>query len=268
MKFNKIYIAISILATVLLVACNEYEDTVVPGPTVPADNPEVRFAFGNKMEYELDPANQLAFTLTVVRSNETSALEVPVNVIANPDDDFIIPSAVSFAANQDTASLTITMSASAPTGEALTFEIGFGDQYVNPYLDEYGSFRGEVSIMNWVKYASGSYESMYLGTSWAIDLYRAEGTDKYRFYDLYAEGYNFDFIWDGGDAITPAMELDAESGYYLWYPGLTGILALLDSSPDYTYYYAPADAFQFEAYWFTPTVEDWLDDYFYIEQRY
>ena len=269
MRFNKLYIAISILATVLLVACNEYEDTVVPGPTVPADNPEVRFASSNKAEYELDPAVALSFTLTVVRNNGTAALEVPVNVIANPDDDFVIPGTVSFAAGQDTTTLTIAMSSSAPTGETLTFEIGFGDQYVNPYLDEYGTFSADVAILNWVKYASGTFESMYLGTSWTIDLYRAEGTNKYRFYNLYAEGHNFNFNWDGGKAIVPAMPYDVANELYVFNPGIDGLTALVDPSSSYTFYSADFDYFQFEAYWYSDTQDlSWLDDYFYIEQRY
>ena len=134
----------------MFAACSEDEITREPSPTVSAGNLAVRFASDNNIEFELDPANELSFTLTVIRDNATAAAEVPITVITNTENSFIFPSTVSFPAGEDTVVITITMSASAPTGQVLPFEIAFeGDDYVNPYKMEYSMLYGEVSIVKW-----------------------------------------------------------------------------------------------------------------------
>lgn len=146
MKINKLYTVFFILAAALLVvACSEYEDTVVPSPTVSADNPAVRFYSENPTQFELDP-NDLSFSLTVVRDNGTAAIEVPVNVVADTASIFNVPGTLSFPAGVDTVSLTITVNTSAPQGEDLGLEIAFDDQYTNPYKAEYPSFKTAIFI--------------------------------------------------------------------------------------------------------------------------
>lgn len=148
MKINKLYILLLILATTL-VACNEYEDTVVPGPTVSADNPAVRFIPGNATQYEFDPTGELSFVLKVIRDNPTAALEASLTVVTNTENAFEVPASVSFPAGEDTTTLTITVKPDAPTGVSLPLVISIGDQYANPYKKEYSTYTGKVSLIKW-----------------------------------------------------------------------------------------------------------------------
>lgn len=272
MKISRLYITI-IIATLFFVACDEYEDTVVPSPTVAADNPAARFVSTNATSYELDPAADLSFSLTVVRDNGSNAIEVPVNVITNTENGFVIPSSVSFAAGEDTTTLTIEMSESAPTGQALDFAIAFGEDYVNPYKSEYGSFYGEVSILVWVKYAVGTFESAFFEQSWTQELYNAEGTNKYRFYDLYVPGYNFDFTWDGDEELVPSYDTDGD-GYYIFatgynHPSYGPVTMHIDNNTDWTYYNEESDLFVINASWrVSAGAFGWLDDFYTITERF
>jgi hypothetical protein len=273
MKINKFFIAISILIAATMVACEEYEDVVEPSPVVPADNPAVRFTQDNETSFELDPNADPSFTLTLERSNESAALDVPVTVVVNTENSFNVPGSVSFAAGKKTAELVIEMNAGTPTGVPLTLELKFEDQYVNPYLTEYGYYIGEVSLLKWVKYATGVFTSGFFEQSWDQDLYRAEGTNKYRFYDLFVAGVNYEFEWDGGLAISPGGTPNAsgylvqESGYV--HPTYGMVSSTTDPDTSYTYYDADSDTFVFNRQW---TVADgsfgWLDDYYQITERY
>ena len=157
----------------------------------------------NETRFELVPTDA-NFTLTVKRSVGGSALQVPVTVVVNTENSFIVPESVAFASGETTAELTISMTPNAPTAVPLALELSFGDENVDPYLVEYGRYFGEVSILNWQVYAIGTFTSGYFGTSWEQELYRAEDTDRYRFYDLFAAGYNYEFEWEEGEEeITP-----------------------------------------------------------------
>ena len=149
MKINKLYIAFFILATSLFVACSEYTDTVVPGPTVSADNPAVRFGKSNQIKLELDPSN-LTFAIAVRRSNATAALEVPVTVIADTANVFTVPGTVSFPAGVDSVSLQVAMNSSAPTGVPINLQLTFGDKYINPYITAgYPIYSSQLTVVKW-----------------------------------------------------------------------------------------------------------------------
>lgn len=149
MKINKLYIAFFILATSLFVACSEYTDTVVPGSTVSADNPAVRFGKSNQIKLELDPSN-LTFAIAVRRSNATASLEVPVTVLADTANVFTVPGTVSFPAGVDSVSLKVAMNSSAPTGLPVNLQLTFGDQYINPYKAAgYPIYSSQLTIVKW-----------------------------------------------------------------------------------------------------------------------
>lgn len=145
MKFNKLHIVIFIIVATMLGACSEYEDTVVPSPTVSADNPAVRFYSENPTLFELTPED-LSFSLTVVRDNGTAAIEVPVAVIGDTANIFTVPATVSFPAGEDTTSLIVTVAPTAPQGEVLDLEVAVDEEYSNPYKAEYPWLKTTVFI--------------------------------------------------------------------------------------------------------------------------
>lgn len=273
MKFNKLFIAISVLIAATMVACEEYEDVVEPSPVVSADNPAVRFAEANETSFELDPNEDPRFTLTVMRNNDNGALDVPVTVVVNTENSFNVPASVSFASGEKTAELTVTMNQGAPTGQPLALELKFNDEHVNPYLNEYGHYIGEVSLLKWVKYAAGVFTSGFFEQSWEQDLYRAEGTNKFRFYDLFVAGVNYEFEWDGGLAIAPGGTPDAngylvqESGYV--HPDYGMVSSTTDPDTAYSYYDSDSDTFVFNRQWTVAAGSfGWLDDFYQITERY
>jgi hypothetical protein len=270
MKINKLLIIISLVVTAFIVSCEDYEDKVVPSPTVSEDSPAVRFAADNITEYELEPSIT-DIKVTVIRNGSESAIEVPIIVIENTKNSFDVPATLSFPAGQDTVILSLPINSdNAPLGEEIILGVKFGEEYSNPYLSQYNSFYGKITILNWQLYATGTYTSaIYGNATWEQELYKAQGTEKYRFFDLYAEGYNFNFSWDGGEAITPEGELDAD-GYYIFMPGIShptyGEMTVhVDSDPAYTFYDEEGAYFQIEGKWTVAAGSlGWKDDYFEI----
>ena len=184
----------------MFAACSEDEITREPSPTVSADNLAVRFASDNNIEIELDPANELSFTLTVIRDNATAAAEVPLTVLNNTGDNFVFPSTVSFPAGEDSVIIKITLSASAPQGEILAFGIAFeGDQYVNPYKIEYSKIYGEVTIVKWNNLGTVQfYDSFSFYSVAEVTLeQRDDMPNVYRISYPYQEDILLEAEWEG-----------------------------------------------------------------------
>jgi len=273
MRINKLLIAVSILIAATMVACEKYEDTVEPSPVVPADNPAVRFAQENQTSFELDPNDDPKISLTVMRNNESAALEVPVTVVTNTENSFNVPATISFAAGEKTADLVIAMNSGSPTGIPLALELSFDDEYVNPYLTEYSTYKGEAALLKWVKYSVGVYTSGFFEQSWEQELYNAEGTDKYRFYDLFASGVNYEFEWDGGAALSPGGTPNAsgylvqESGYV--HPTYGMVSSATDPDPSYSFFDADSNTFSFDRQWTVAAGSfGWLTDYYEITEKF
>lgn len=228
MKFMKLYIPFFILATAMLVACNEYEDTVVPGPTVSADNAAVRFLSTNATVIEIDPSVGLSFSLTVVRDNGTAAIDVPITVVTNTKNSFSVPSTLTFPAGTDTVSLTIAMVASAPTGEVLPLEIKFDDAYTNPYKTEYPVYNGKISIVKWNSLGTAQfYDSFSFYSVAEVTLeQRDDMPEIYRISYPYSEAILLDAEWEGWigggtqDKITFTVDGENVTWDDFWYTNL------------------------------------------------
>lgn len=271
MKIYRFLIIFFVAATTLLVSCEEYEDTVVPGPAA-----DVAFAVGfatdNPAQWEFEPT-VVDFDITLLRpsSVSSSALEVPISVVADSTESFIVPSTVTFAAGDSTATLTITINyENAVAGKNLVIGIKVGDDYYNPYNIEYSEYYGVVAILNWVKYAAGTYYSELFDDSWSTDLYNAQGTNMFRFYELYDAGANdLSFTWDiGSEDVT----FDPD-GYMFWdsgftYPGYGLMTVYWDSAP-YSNFDPVDEIFQFEGYFYLGSGGyGWNDDTFTIVSYY
>ena len=274
MKIYRFLIIFFVAATTLLVSCEEYEDTVVPGPAADVVA-AVGFAADNPTQWEFEPT-VVDFDITVTRSSSisSSALEVPISVVTDSTESFIVPSKVSFAAGDSTAILTIAINYdNAVAGVDLEIGVKVGDDYLNPYSAVYGKYYGIVAILDWQKHSTGDYYSAYYDATWTQDLYNAAGTDKYRFFDLYTADHHLSFSWDGGNAITFPYETDA-NGYHMWMPGFDyggygPITVLWDSSPSWTFYDEATKEFQFEGKWTVAAGSlGWLDDYYTITTEY
>jgi hypothetical protein len=199
MKINKLYIAFFILATSLFVACSEYTDTVVPSPTVSADNPAVRFGKSNKIKLELDPSN-LTFTVAVRRSNATAALEVPVTVLADTAKLFTVPAKLSFPAGVDSVNLQVSMNSSAPTGVPINLQLAFEYPNINPYLATgYPIYSSQVTVVKWNNLGTVQfYDSFSFYHVAEVTLeQRDDVKTMYRITSPYKEDILLDAEWEG-----------------------------------------------------------------------
>ncbi len=183
----------------LFVGCSDFDDTVELSPEVSDSNAAVRFTPDNKSDFELDPNVSLEITLTVIRDNETAALDVPVVAVLNTEDGFIFPEVLSFAAGEASADLTIRMSDAAPTGVALPFALTFGDDFTNPYKTEYATFYGNVSIIKWNNLGTAQfYDSFSFYKVAEVTLeQRDDKPEMYRINTPYSNGILLDAEWDG-----------------------------------------------------------------------
>lgn len=275
MKINRFLIIIFVAVTTLLVSCEEYEDTVVPGAAVADDFPSVRFLSTNPAVYEFDPTGIEDITVTVIRSYSSGALEVPIIVVDSLTTEgvFTIPSTVSFADGEDTVAIPVAIdpdAANAADGDP-EFVIQIPEEYVNGYKAEIGELHTTIAIVVWVKYAAGDYYSALFDSSWPQDLYTVEGTNKFRFYELYTPGGNplsFTLEGDNGDEV-----LFSADGYMFWDSGFTygsyGLMTVYWDSAPYSYYDADAGLFQFEGFFYLGSSGyGWQDDIFTITSKY
>lgn len=274
MKINRLLVALTFIASLAMAGCSDFVDTEMDSPVVPSNSPAVRFLADNQTSYELEPGENAKFTLTVKRNNEGSALQVPITVVTNTENGFVVPDNVSFAAGQATADILVTMSPTAPTGTPLTLELAFADEFVNPYLTEYAAYKGEASLLNWVKFSTGIYTSGFFEASWEQDLYMAEGTNKFRFYDLFVEGVDYNFEWEVGElAIAPAGTANSsgymvqESGYV--HPTHGMVSSATDPDPAYTYYNSTTKTFSFDRQWTVAAGSfGWFTDTYEITEQF
>ncbi len=197
MKINKLILAIFVAATTLMVACSEYEDSVVSGPTVPADNAGVFFLKSNLNQFEVDQVG-LNFTLKVARRNGDAALEVPLTVLSDTGNVFNVPATVTFPAGVDTVSFDITMKPTAVKGDLYGLGIRFGDNYVNDYNAEYGSYYAKSAISIWEEKGTAQfYDSWAFYKVAQVRFWQSTQNPKdYRISFPYSVGILVDAEWD------------------------------------------------------------------------
>ena len=163
-----------------------------PSPAVSPDCVGVYFSESNTYNYELDPAIT-SLTLTVGRDKTDGAVTVPVKVINNSNNVFVIPESVSFAAGEAETTMVVTFP-NAEMGVEYSFELTFDSDYVNPYK---GASLAKTSIqrIKWESIGMGVYVdgtvSTFFGVSpmaVGIEIEKADlgSSMKYRFNNAYA----------------------------------------------------------------------------------
>jgi hypothetical protein len=257
MKTTKFIKFLSIASVVAMAAaCSDEFPERETSPAGNENSMQVYFPTANKAYREVEMA-ETSVKVFVMRQNADEAAEVPLTVLRNDKNMFEIPATVSFAQGETEIDLDIPFSGEEIATE-YTFEIKIeGDAYVNPYkkIDGVAHLVTTIVKLDWKLFASGTFTSAMFEQSWQQALYKAIGTNKYRFFDLYAKGYNFDFEWEDGKenmVITPtdvAVEDQAGNIYYgqntgVPYAKIPGsfVYAYTDADPEKTCYKAEKDA--------------------------
>lgn len=190
MKYNILNILFFIFATALFVGCQEdYEDTEVESPSYDDDS-AVRFVDDNSTDVLLNNSIK-SFSLTVIRDNEDGALEVPITVVTNENSIFDIPGSVSFAAGEDSVSLTISIADTARYDVEYALELEFGDEYYqNPYKSEFNTYSGEATVFDVCSLDTGmsDFEGTWSGYDHFIEAYGYSYDSQVVAYDATDDG--------------------------------------------------------------------------------
>lgn len=201
MKKIKIMLLGVIAISLGMVSCDNKD---IPQRT---DSPQV--ATGNQNVFFLSPTNQTheleldvrSIELKLKRTLKGKAISVPIKVLKNDSNAFLIPKTVEFAAEDTIAKLVVTFPNALPAVKyGLDLAIDDPDnKFANPYSKEaVSTHRLSMLRIKWVKFADGEIHLPLFGVAGTEQaLLRGEGTDKFRFVDLIAEGYPYDFLWDG-----------------------------------------------------------------------
>ena len=129
-------------------SCSDDDDNYEVGPKVAANSPEVRFGAENPASIEVDPSSP-SFDV-VIRRTATDAATYNINIDKNELDAFSIPQSVSFAAGETEATITISVSPSAPTATDLALSISLDDEVINYYKEgEVGAYGAIVNVVKW-----------------------------------------------------------------------------------------------------------------------
>lgn len=210
MKFNKLYIAVFVLVAAFFAGCEDYVDTVVPGDPFEGAY-SVTFPSENEAIFELDPNGDKTFTLTVSRDTMGTAIEASVSVIADTSGLFTVPATVSFAADEKTADLVVSLDAAAVLGVSYGLGIEIGSEFNNPYSAVSSQYFGEISLSVWGTLGTVQFYDYWVFSTDIFDevievILEQNGEDNsmYRITNPYtnailvAGGWDADWGWGAG----------------------------------------------------------------------
>lgn len=197
-----------------LLAFTSCSDDIVrePSPEVDPNCPGAYFSADNQYEYELEPEAATEITLTLARTNTGNAATVNVEVLTNTNDVFEVPEAVSFAAGEGEAALTIKFP-NAEVGTTYNYELKLADDAFNPYVNGTVYASGEVTRVKWNDFETTIYidgvVSTFFGAPYPVSHYVTAQ------YAVYPSGNKRVRITN---PFAPATALDQENGIYVGYP--------------------------------------------------
>lgn len=132
MKLFKLTLIVAGLTIFLFNSCTEEFPEREPSPVTPSDCVGIYFPSSNTTSYEIEPT-VTSIPVTISRVNKSDAITVPITVVKNPNNVFVIPQSVAFTAGQETTTFNVTYP-TAEDGVKYTFEIAVeGEKFVDPY---------------------------------------------------------------------------------------------------------------------------------------
>ena len=199
MKQNKLFLGIACLSVFALTSCYEEKgDDYTPaqpqaGAFLLAENTNPLFA--------ADDAQVLTLKIGRTDASVTSA------TLTCDNSKFNAPSQVTLTG--DTTEVKVPFSIMGGTTEAVTFTVSEGGTPYGPTTLAMNVYRDFV----WVNIGTGVFTSEFFEEAWDQPVLQAEGTQKYRLPDLYAEGYELAFeLTEDGTALVSTIPAFA-TGY-------------------------------------------------------
>lgn len=172
-----------------LAACSD-DDERTPSPTVDPACIGASFGAKNINFIELEDTDPTSITLEITRDKTDAAATVGIEVLANTDNIFTIPSNVSFAAGEAEKDLVISFDNAAMKKE-YSFEIALENSAVNPYKgNSHASFT--IQRLRWVNVAGECTFKDWVfvenAEGYKVSLQQVEGENRYRIVDPFKKG--------------------------------------------------------------------------------
>lgn len=225
-KINKILLGILGVSVLLFSSCNDKEIVRDPSPIVPTDNQTVYFSPNNTTSYELDPTAPTSLTVTLLRKDSTSAAEVPIKVMKNDSNIFVIPATASFQAGKGSTTISVGFPQSQ-IGIPYAFEISVsGDKYLNPYSTVVPVVRVSINRVKWDLVGTGQfYDSFTFYSVASVQIYYSALKNQYRIPNPYSVALLTEAEWGTymGGPTSDYVFFQIKSGkviYTTWYTGL------------------------------------------------
>lgn len=182
MKILK-YIFATLIGCLLLTSCSD-DNTYSVGP----QNVGEAASFGSittNSTLTFLPEEELSLLFTVYRANGGDAIDVPLNIVENDNNIFVIPSSVHFDIGETETELVVTFP-NLGLGETASFEISIADGYQNLYATN--MLRRTITRdYNWLTY-SGSLTSEFDGLQNSqVKIQKANGYNIWRVVDPFTE---------------------------------------------------------------------------------
>jgi hypothetical protein len=133
----------------LFTACEDAIQDRENSPVMPESCLGVYFPTTNPAVVELEPTEPTQITITIARTDSVSAAEVPITVVTNTDDVFVVPAKAVFAAGAKTTTLTVAF---PKADEGITYKLKLsvsGDEYVSQYASTIPYVSTSVTRIKW-----------------------------------------------------------------------------------------------------------------------
>jgi hypothetical protein len=206
MKLNKIFLLAGIALAGVFAACSDDDD--YEKGAVASGNQLQTVTFGAKNIYsaELDPSDPTSCTITVYRDSAhmDQAATVPLKVLTNTDNVFVVPASAEFAAGKAEAEVLVTFN-NAEIGVPYDLEIGLDDSYVNPYsAATFNTYAVSIQRVKWNDLGVGYWcDAFWYGYISEVNVYqRDDQPATYRIESPYTDEYVQYYVEETGDEDT------------------------------------------------------------------
>lgn len=169
-----------------LIACDQ---NATDGTIYNATNTEVAFNEASA-NYTFGTDDPEEFEVLLLRANSIGAATIPL-VKEDVSGLFTVPTNVEFADGAYEAAIKVSFDRTKlAVGEDYSIKLNVPE---NPIQGKIRTFTLTINRdYNWQLFATGTFTSGLFG-SWSQELYKAEGFNKYKFPELFAEGYDYKF---------------------------------------------------------------------------
>ena len=199
MKLNKIFMLGLMATAALFTACSSDDHDYEWGK--PAGTNDVTFSSAENMVLDFT-ATSFDIELSRPDSISQNALTVPVKCIEKPDF-LTLPSEVTFAAGESTATLNVTIGEGMEAFTEYRLKLTIPEDYTNPYSQQNGVPIANIKFLkeDFQLYATGTFhEAVYYEDAWEVEIEYSPMLELYRIKDAIIEGTHWYFKWSGPDA--------------------------------------------------------------------